>query len=143
MAVKVISDVEEFPASSDTFTCSFPSSESLSPELIVLEVPSVGVKVMVTVQAVDLSSFQEATTSFPILISFPETVNEGPEMTFMVLLDTVIVGAVVSFSGVGGLTGVTGVTGVGSIGSSPPQETRTESTRNQAKSREGKNLCMT
>ena len=55
-------------------------------------------------------------------------------MTFMVLFDTVIVGAVVSFSGVGGL-GLTGVTGVGSIGSSPPQDTRSESARNQARKR--------
>ena len=64
-------------------------------------------------------------------------------MTFTEAFATVMVGAVVSFSGVGGLTGVTGVTGVGSTGSSPPQDTTTESTRNQAKSREGKNLCMT
>ena len=46
-------------------------------------------------------------------------------MMFMLLFDIVIVGAVVSFSGVGGVgsTGVTGVGGVGSTGSSPPQDT--------------------
>lgn len=59
-------------------------------------------------------------------------------MTLMLLFDTVMVGAVVSFSGVGGLgsSGVTGVGGVGSMGSSPPQETRNVSARNQAKYRE-------
>ena len=81
---------------------------------------------MVTVQVVDLSSFQDATTSFPILSSLPEIVIEGPEMMFIVLLDTVIVGGVVSFSGVGGLTGVTGVTG---SGSSPQQATMKDSAR--------------
>ena len=143
--VKVISDSEELPASSVTLRLSFPSSVNLSPELTAFVVPSFPVKVMETVQVVDLSSFQEATRSSPIFNWLPEIVREGPEMTFMLLFDIVIVGAVVSFSGVGGVgsTGVTGVGGVGSTGSSPPQDTRTESTRNQAKSREGKNLCMT
>ena len=55
-------------------------------------------------------------------------------MTLMLLFDTVMVGAVVSFPGVGGFgsSGVTGVGGVGSMGSSPPQETMNESARNQA-----------
>ena len=65
--------------------------------------------------------------------SSPETVTEGPAMTFTEFWDTVIVGALVSWVGVGGSgsTGVTGVGGVGSTGSSPPQETRNESARNQ------------
>ena len=64
-------------------------------------------------------------------------------MTFIVLFDTVMVGAVVSFSGVGS-TGVTGVGGVGSTGSSPPQDTRNDSVRNQNSMRVGKerSLCM-
>lgn len=62
-------------------------------------------------------------------------------MMLTLLFDTVMVGAVVSFSGLGS-TGVTGVEGVGSIGSSPPQETRRESARNQARSRVGKDLRM-
>ena len=65
-------------------------------------------------------------------------------MTFTVLLDAVMVGAVVSFPGVGGFgtTGVTGVDGDGSTGSSPPQETRNESARNQNSMRVGKERSL-
>ena len=99
---------------------------------MVFEVPFV-MKERATVQAVDLSSFQEATRSEPILSSFPETVTDGPAMTFTEAFATVMVGAVVSFSGVGGVgsTGVTGVGGVGSTGSSPPQAARSDSARSQ------------
>ena len=80
------------------------------------------------VQVADLSSFQVATDSSPILRVLPEMVTAGPAMTFTVLAETVIVGAFVSLSGVG-LTGVTGVGGVGSTGSSPPQETARETAK--------------
>ena len=111
---------------------------------MVLEVPFV-VIVRTTEQVVDLSSFQDATRSFPILSSFPETVIDGPAMTFMEALATFMVGAVVSFSGVGGVgsTGVTGVGGFGSTGSSPPQAARSDSARSQGSILAGreKNLC--
>ena len=112
--------------------------------MIVFAEPSFGVRVMMTEQLDVTSSFQEATVTSPILSSSPETVTEGPAITFTEFRDTVIVGALVSWVGVGGfgLSGVTGVGGVGSTGSSPLQETRTESIRNQARSRVGKELCM-
>ena len=109
------------PASSVALIGSLPASESLSQELRDLAVPSVGVKVRATVQLADLSSFQVATDSSPILRVLPETVTAGPAMTFTVLLETVMTGAWVSFSGVTGVTGVEG-SGSGLTGSGPPQE---------------------
>ena len=101
-----------------------PASETLSQELRVLAVPSAGVKIRATVQEDETSSFHEATDLSPILSSLPETVTEGPAMTFTVLIETVMVGAFLSFSGVGG---------VGSTGSSPPQETARARSRRTAK----------
>ena len=122
--VRVISAVALFSASSVALIWSLPASETLSQELRVLADPSVGVKVRAMVQVADLSSFQVATDLSPILSSLPEMVTAGPAMTFTVLAETVMVGALVSLAGVGG---------VGSIGSSPPQETARETARSAAR----------
>ena len=119
--VSVISAVASLPASSVTLSWSLPSSVSLSQVLTVLEEPSAGRYVSVTLQVEDTSSLQVATDSSPILSSLPESVTEGPAITFREVLETVMTGALVSFAGVGS-TGVTGVGGVGSTGSGPPQE---------------------
>ena len=122
--VRVISAVALLPASSVALIWSLPDSETLSQELRVLEEPGAGVKVRTTVQVADLSSFHEATDSSPILRVLPEMVTAGPAMTFTVLAETVMTGALVSLAGVGG---------VGSIGSSAPQETVRARARRTAK----------
>ena len=80
---------------------------------------------------VETSSFHVATDSSPILSSLPEIETTGPEMILTEDLETVIVGALVSFAGVGGFgsTGVTGAGGVGGSGSSPQQATMNDSAR--------------
>ena len=119
--------MEQLSDSSVTLIWSLPASETLSQELRVLAEPSVGVKVRAMVQVADLSSFQVATDSSPILRVLPEMVTAGPAMTFTVLAETVMVGAFVSLAGVGG------VGGVGSMGSSPPQEAARETARSAAR----------
>ena len=130
--VRVISAEALLAASSVALIWSLPASETLSQELRVFAEPSPGVKVRAMVQVADLSSFHEATDSSPILRVLPETVTAGPAMTFTVLLETVMTGAWVSFSGVTGVTGVEG-SGSGLTGSGPPQEMARATARSTAR----------
>ena len=130
--VRVISAEALLAASSVALIWSLPASETLSQELRALVVPEVEVKLRATVQEDETSSFHEATDWSPIFNSLPEMVTAGPAMTFTVLLETVMTGAWVSFSGVTGVTGVEG-SGSGLTGSGPPQEMARATARSTAR----------
>ena len=118
--VSLISAVAALLASSVTVSLSVPGSETFVPEEKALPSSS-----RAALQVLETSSFQVATVWVPIFRLSVQSVTSRPAMTFTVLVETVIVGAWVSFGGAGG---------VGSTGSVPPQEARKNEARRMAAS---------
>ncbi len=118
--MRVISVLDELPASSVTVSFSLPGSESLVPDEITFPSNS-----RPALQVLETSSFQVATVFVPILSSLVPSVTSCPPMTLTEERETEMTGALVSMVGVGG------VGGVGSIGSLPPQATNKTTANNQ------------
>ena len=114
--VSFISAEAALPASSVTVSLSVPGSETIVPEEKALPSSS-----RAALQVLETSSFQVATVRVPIFRLSVQSVTSRPAMTFTVLADTVIVGALVSFAG--------GVGGVGSTGSLPPHDAKNSTAR--------------